>query len=127
MNRVILIIHQLKKYRSQRINAVIPIQYNGINIGAVFVENIDIRSFDSIKVRNALDKFGLQFGLWVTKKLIEGGISKTLELPPYKPGSYVVEECSWLDIWSHGHQGNKENQLVILVLIWVTIIIWLLL
>ena len=39
----------VKKSKTQKVNAVIPIQYNGINIGAVFVEHLDIRNFDSIK------------------------------------------------------------------------------
>ena len=100
---------EVKRSKVQKINAVIPIQYNGINIGAVFVEHLDITKFDSIQVRNTLDKFGLQFGLWVTKKFIELGIMESSLMPSYKPGSYIIEDCSWLDVWSQGHLRQQRE------------------
>lgn len=94
-----------------QMSALIPIVCNGQVAGIIFLENINLNSKDTTQSRYELDQFGCQLGLMFDVKgrddLLPAGVHLTghrqlLDRFRHTPGDYIVEDCPWLNLWSHG-------------------------
>ncbi len=96
---------------SQRsMNTLVPLRYAGRGLGILFLERSRLHDEDSTRLRQLLDTLGAQIGIWLRRFLSLDQDEQNHPLLQYSSGSYHLEPCSWLDIWSDGHlRGSRES------------------
>lgn len=95
--------------RSAKLNTIIPVKNNGTNIGVILLEKVEINSHDSTNARNDLDYFGAYLGLWLRYAAMIGH-QEAVRKYRYAAGSYFLEPCPWMDVWSEGNlRSDRES------------------
>lgn len=104
-------VHREVSRLSQRsMNTLVPLRYAGRGLGILFLERSRLHEEDSTRLRQLLDTFGAQIGLWLRPFMPFNQDDRDHPLLQFSAGSYHLEPCSWLDIWTEGHlRGSRES------------------
>ncbi|MEY4632151.1 MAG: hypothetical protein RIQ81_2271 [Pseudomonadota bacterium] len=83
------------------LGAVVPLQWNGENLGVVFIENTGaLVQQDTSAVRQALDMLGAQLAFALQKRQ-RGAV--------YRSGTFLCEQQSWLRGWDVGNFRSQRE------------------
>ena len=95
--------------KSPGLNTIIPMKDNGVNIGVILLERVEIAGGDSAKARTDLDYFGAYMGLWLRYSGMAGQSSPPQKYK-YLSGEHYLEPCNWLHIWAEGNlRARRES------------------
>ncbi len=84
-------------------NTIVPIRYANRGLGVLFLERSRLQDEDSTLLRQLLDTFGAQMGIWLRAYLGGEAAHGGLPLLSYSSGSYHLESCPWLHVWTEGN------------------------
>ncbi len=90
-------------------NTLVPIRYANRGLGVLFLERSRLQDEDSTLLRQLLDTFGAQMGIWLRGYLGGEAAHGGLPLLSYGPGSYHLETCPWLHVWTEGHLRSARE------------------
>lgn len=90
-------------------NTLVPIRYANRGLGVLFLERSRLQDEDSSLLRQLLDTFGAQMGIWLRSYLGGEAAHGGLPLLSYGPGSYHLESCPWLHVWTEGHLRSARE------------------
>lgn len=101
---------EVSRLSQRSMNTLVPLRYAGRGLGILFLERSRLHDEDSTRLRQLLDTFGAQIGLWLRPFLPLEQNDHDHPLLQYTAGSYHLEPCSWLDLWTEGHlRGSRES------------------
>lgn len=106
--------------RPMRMSAIVPLRLGERLLGVVFFDDLQLGQKDSLECRNELNQFGSQLSLLLGLKEAKDGrdpkvvtqtgamVSSSMSSPltqmvvPYRSGTYLLEQTSWLVSWNKG-------------------------
>lgn len=102
--------YDFDRTRHRSMNTLVPIRYGPMGLGILFLEKSRLQDEDSTVLRQLLDTLGAQMGIWLRAYLPIEPRSAALPLLHFNPGSFHLEPCSWLHVWTEGHlRSTRES------------------
>lgn len=90
-------------------NILVPVRYADQGLGILFLEASRIQDEDSTQLRQTLDAFGAQAGIWLRPYLPMETKPEELPILNYGAGAYTLEPCPWLHMWTEGVLRNARE------------------
>jgi serine/threonine protein kinase len=95
-------------------NALVPIRFGEQNLGVLLLDKVRTKGQDTTQARHDLDQFGSQLGIMVHEKsdldyIRHMAPCENGEVKPYSPGEYLLEDCSWMQIWGAGKLRKQRE------------------
>ena len=102
---------QSEKTTSRRImNAMVPVRSGDINVGLLYLEDVEIKRKDTVSYSRELNQFGAQVALNLSRKTVYQGPEGSYDFIPFNQASYYLEDVSsWLSIWKHGQLRERRE------------------